>query len=206
MDGFERRTEEKKKRVLRAAFDLMNSDTGIENLTIDDVAKKANVGKTSIFKYFGSKENLIHEVFIRSMEEMGNNAKKVMAKNAPFEETLIAMSQVKIEYLDKINKQFYLDLMKYYTKKEDSGFTRMMEEYTKQSFGIMLDLFHRGRKEGKVDLKYSDEFLMLYFQAIIEGISNPQIYEKIMPYTAEWTEMLVKGIAPKNNPIDGSQF
>ncbi|MGX7205239.1 TetR/AcrR family transcriptional regulator [Enterococcus pingfangensis] len=197
MDGFERRTEEKKKRVLQAAFDLINSDTGVENLTIDEVAKKANVGKTSIFKYFGSKENLIHEVFIRSMEEMGDNAKKVMAKNAPFEETLIAMSQVKIEYLDKINKQFYLDLMKYYTKKEDSGFTRMMEDYTKQSFGIMLDLFHRGRKEGKVDLKYSDEFLMLYFQAIIEGISNPLIYEKIMPYTAEWTEMLVKGIAPK---------
>ena len=107
------------------------------------------------------------------------------------------MSQNKIDYFEKINKQFYLDLMSYYTKKEDSGFTRMMEAYTKQSFGIMLDLFHRGRKEGKVDLKYSDEFLMLYFQAMIEGISNPQIYEKILPYTAEWTELLVKGIAPR---------
>ncbi|HFU3981228.1 TPA: TetR/AcrR family transcriptional regulator [Streptococcus suis] len=197
MDGFERRTEEKKKKVLRAAFDLMNTDTGIENLTIDAVAKKANVGKTSIFKYFGSKEKLIHEVFIRSMDEMGEKAKKIMEKNASFEETLIAMSQNKIDYLEKINKQFYLDLMSYYTKKEDIGFTRMMEAYTKQSFGIMLDLFHRGRKEGKVDLKYSDEFLMLYFQAMIEGISNPQIYEKILPYTAEWTELLVKGIAPR---------
>lgn len=197
MDGFERRTEEKKKKVLRAAFDLMNTDTGIENLTIDAVAKKANVGKTSIFKYFGSKENLIHEVFIRSMDEMEEKAKKIVEKNASFEETLIAMSQNKIDYLEKINKQFYLDLMSYYTKKEDSGFTRMMEAYTKQSLGIMLDLFHRGRKEGKVDLKYSDEFLMLYFQAMIEGISNPQIYEKILPYTAEWTELLVKGIAPR---------
>lgn len=197
MDGFERRTEEKKKKVLRAAFDLMNTDTGIENLTIDAVAKKANVGKTSIFKYFGSKENLIHEVFIRSMDEMEEKAKKIVEKNASFEETLIAMSQNKIDYLEKINKQFYLDLMSYYTKKEDSGFTRMMEAYTKQSLGIMLDLFHRGRKEGKVDLKYSDEFLMLYFQAMIEGISNPQIYEKILPYTAEWTELLIKGIAPR---------
>lgn len=80
MDGFERRTEEKKKKVLRAAFDLMNTDTGIENLTIDAVAKKANVGKTSIFKYFGSKEKLIHEVFIRSMDEMGEKAKKSWRK------------------------------------------------------------------------------------------------------------------------------
>ncbi|MFU1770218.1 TetR/AcrR family transcriptional regulator [Mammaliicoccus sciuri] len=51
----------------------MNTDTGIENLTIDAVAKKANVGKTSIFKYFGSKEKLIYEVFIRSMDEMGKS-------------------------------------------------------------------------------------------------------------------------------------
>lgn len=197
MNGFERRTQEKKEQVLQAAFDLMNTDTGIENLTVDEVAKKAHVGKTSIFKYFGSKEQLIHEVFIRFMNTMGDTAKEIMAKNAPFEETLIAMSQNKIDHLEKINQQFYFDLMKYYTQKSDSGFTRIMEEYTKQSFGIMLDLFHRGRKEGKVDLKYSDEFLMLYFQALIEGISSPQIYEKILPYTAEWTEMMVKGIAPR---------
>lgn len=62
---------------------------------------------------------------------------------------------------------------------------------------MMLDLFHRGRKEGKVDLKYSDEFLLLYFQATVEGISNPQIYERVVPYTEEWTEILIKGIAPK---------
>ncbi|MBO0452871.1 TetR/AcrR family transcriptional regulator [Candidatus Enterococcus murrayae] len=197
MNGFERRTQEKKDQVLQAAFILMNTDNGIENLTVDDVAKLANVGKTSIFKYFGSKENLIHEVFMRSMDEMSSTAKEIMAKNAPFEETLIAMSQNKINYLKKINKQFYLDLMKYYTKKEDNGFTRMMQEYTDQSFGIMLDMFHRGRKEGKVDLKYSDEFLMLFFQALLEGISNPQIYEQILPYTAEWTEVLVKGVAPR---------
>ncbi|WP_086348293.1 TetR/AcrR family transcriptional regulator [Candidatus Enterococcus clewellii] len=197
MNGFERRTEEKKSQVLQAAFELMNTDHGIENLTIDEVSKKANVGKTSIFTYFGNKEKLIHEVFIHSIEEMSNKAKKLMAENRPFEETLIAMSQNKIDYLEKINPQFYLDLMKYFTEKGDNGFTRMMEEYTKQSFNIMLDLFHRGRKEGKVDLKYSDEFLMLYFQAIIEGISNPQIYERILPYTAEWTEVLVKGIAPR---------
>lgn len=198
MNGFERRTQEKKEQVLQAAFTLMNTGNGIENLTIDDVAQLANVGKTSIFKYFGSKENLIHEVFIHSMDEMSSTAKAIMAKNAPFEETLIAMSQNKINYLKNINRQFYLDLMKYYTEKEDNGFTRMMQEYTSQSFGIMLDMFHRGRKEGKVDLKYSDEFLMLFFQALVEGISNPQIYEQILPYTAEWTEVLVKGVAPKN--------
>lgn len=196
MNGYERRTQEKKNQVLEATFHLMNTDAGVENITMDDIAKNANVGKTSIFKYFGSKENLIHDVFKYFLNKIGETAKEIMAENKPFEETLIAMSQNKINYLEKINKQFYLDLMDFVTKKGDDGLSLMMKQYTKESYNIMLDLFHRGRKEGKVDLKYSDEFLMLYFQAIVEGISNPRIYPKILPYTAQWTELLIKGIAP----------
>jgi hypothetical protein len=64
---------------------------------------------------------------------------------------------------------------------------------------MLLDLFHRGRKEGKVDLKYSDEFLILYFQSLVEGMSHPTIYERMLPYSEEWTEILLAGMAPKSN-------
>ncbi|SHO52346.1 TetR/AcrR family transcriptional regulator [Anaerocolumna xylanovorans] len=196
MNGYEKRTQEKKDQVLKATFNLMNTDAGIENLTMDEIAKNANVGKTSIFKYFGSKENLIYEVFKYFLDKIGETAREIMAENIPFEETLIAISQNKIHYLDKVNKRFYLDLMDFYTKKGDDGLSLMMQQYTQESYSIMLDLFHRGRKEGKVDLKYSDEFLLIYFQALVEGISSPHIYQKILPYTAHWTELLIKGIAP----------
>lgn len=196
MNGFEKRTQAKKNQVLEATFNLLNTEAGIENVTVDEIARHANVGKTTIFKYFGSKENLIHEVFKYFLTQMGENARKIMADNKPFEETIIAMSQIKIHFLEKINKQFYFDLMDYFTKKDDNGLSLMMQEYVNESYSLMLDLFHRGRKEGKVDLKYSDEFLLIYFQALVEGISSPHIYQRILPYTAQWTELLVKGIAP----------
>ncbi|MDU2241492.1 MAG: TetR/AcrR family transcriptional regulator [Paenibacillus sp.] len=196
MNGFEKRTQEKKKQVLEATFYLMNTDAGIENLTMDEIAKHSNVGKTTVFKYFGSKENLIYEVFTYFLSQMGDTARAIMAENKPFEETIIAMSLSKINYLDKINKQFYIDLMDYFTKKDKDGISLIMQQYVKESYSMMLDLFHRGRKEGKVDLKYSDEFLLIYFQALVEGISSPHIYSKILPYTAQWTELLIKGIAP----------
>jgi AcrR family transcriptional regulator len=196
MNGYEKRTQEKKNQVLEAAFNCMNTDASIENFTMDDVAKNSDVGKTSIFKYFGSKENLIHEVYKYFLNKMGVTAREIMAENKPFEETFIAISQNKINYLDKINKQFYLDMMDFVTENNDNGLSLMMKQYAEESFSTMLDLFHRGRKEGKVDLKYSDEFLLLYLQALVEGISSPQIYDKILPYTAQWTELLIKGIAP----------
>jgi len=196
MNGFEKRTQEKKNQVLEATFNLINTDAGIENVTMDEIARHSNVGKTTIFKYFGSKENLIHEVFKYFLTQMGESAREIMAENRPFEETLIAMSQNKINYLEKIDKRFYLELMDYFTKKDDEGLSLMMRQYAESSFSLMLDLFHRGRKEGKVDLKYSDEFLLVYFQALVEGISSPHIYPKILPYTAQWTELMIKGIAP----------
>ncbi len=196
MNGYEKRTLEKKNQILEAAFNLMNQDAGIENLTIDEISKNSNVGKTSIFKYFGNKDNLIYEVFKYFLDKIGETAREIINENKSFEETLIAMTQNKIYYLDKLNKRFYLDLMDFYTRKGDDGLSLIIQRYIKESYNIMLDIFHRGRKEGKVDLKYSDEFLMLYFQALVEGISNPHIYQKILPYTAQFTELLIKGIAP----------
>ncbi|MFV0342975.1 MAG: TetR/AcrR family transcriptional regulator [Anaerocolumna sp.] len=196
MNGYEKRTQEKKIQVLEAAFHIMNTDTEIENITMEEIAKTAKVGKTSIFKYFGSKENLVQAVFIYYLDKIGDSTREILAENRPFEETLIAISQCKINLLKTVNKKFYLNLMNYLTITGDDGLTMMMQQYTKESYGMMLDLFHRGRKEGKVDLKYSDEFLLLYFQALVEGISSPQIYEKILPYTAQWTELLIKGVAP----------
>lgn len=196
MNGFEKRTQEKKRKVLEAAFQLINTDAGIDHVTIDEIAKHSNVGKTTIFKYFGSKENLIHEVFQYFLNQVKEKAHNIIAEQRPFEETLIALSQNKIHFLEQINKRFYLDLMDQFTRKDDTGLSILMQQYMESNVSLMLDLFHRGRKEGKVDLKYSDEFLLIYFQALVEGISNPHIYPKILPYTAQWTELLIKGIAP----------
>ncbi|CEI82752.1 TetR family transcriptional regulator [Oceanobacillus oncorhynchi subsp. incaldanensis] len=199
MNGFEKRTEEKKRKILEAAFELINGDTDAGNVTMEEIAKHANVGKATLFKYFGSKDNLIREVFQDFINQLITDAKEIIAENHSFEETLIALSQNKISYLDKINHQFYMRMMDFFTKKDEEGLSLMMQKFNEVNYGMLLDLFHRGRKEGKVDLKYSDEFLILYFQAIVEGISKPQIYEKIAPYTEEWTEMLIKGIAPRKD-------
>lgn len=199
MNGFEKRTEEKKKKILEATFELMNRDADAGNITMEEIAKHANVGKATLFKYFGSKDNLIREVFQDFINQLIAGARAIIAENKPFEETLIALSQNKIGYLDKINHRFYMRMMDFFTKKDEEGLSLMMLKFNEVNYGLLLDLFHRGRKEGKVDLKYSDEFLILYFRAIVEGLSKPQIYEQIVPYTEEWTEMLIKGVAPKRD-------
>lgn len=196
MNGFEKRAEAKKQQILAATFQLMNTSEGVEKVRIEDIVSASQVGKTTIFKYFGSKENVFHEVFRKFIEKIGISAHEIMARNDSFEHTLKAISQMKIDYIRDVDHQFYLDLMQYFTEKSDDGRTLLMQQYAKESMGVMLDILHRGKKEGKVDLKYSDEFLLLYFQALVEGISSPQIYEKLLPYTSEWVEVMIRGVAP----------
>lgn len=196
MNGFQKRTEAKKKQIIQATLQLLKAKGDEKNITMEEIAKQANVAKTTIFKYFGRKDNLIREVYQSFFEEMIESAKAILAKNKPFEETLIELSQNKIKYFHDMGYTIYVGMMKYITEKEDDGLSLMAKKLSIENQSILLDLFHRGKKEGKVDLKYSDEFLMLYFRTIVEGMSNPQIYEKIAPYTEEWTEMLMKGLAP----------
>lgn len=166
MNGFEKRREEKEAQILEATFNLLNTNTSQENITVEKIAEDAHVGKTTIFKYFDSKENLIRTVFKSYIEQMIEDAREIVYDNRPFEETLITLSQNKINYLNKITQQFYLELMSYITEKNDDELSLLMEQFTKETQNMMLDLFHRGRKEGKVALKYSDEFLLNFFPSI----------------------------------------
>lgn len=198
MNGFEKRTEEKKNKILDSAFELMNHRIEGDTMTIDNLSKHASVAKGTIFKYFGSKENLINEVYKKFVSEMSHSNKEIISENKPFEETLLAISLNKVNHFKNIEQSFYLGLMEHLTETKDDGLTLMMETFSKESHSIMLDLFHRGRKEGKIDLKYSDEFLLLYFQTLVEGLSNPKNYESLLPYTEIFSEVIIKGIAPKN--------
>ncbi|CDK35887.1 Transcriptional regulator, TetR family [Ligilactobacillus salivarius cp400] len=36
---------------------------------------------------------------------------------------------------------------------------------------------------------------------MVNGFSQPEIYQQALPFTKEWTEVLLKGIAPNPNII-----
>lgn len=197
MDGFERRTLAKKEQVRLAAFNLMNSPAGVEQLTMDKVAAESGIAKATIFKYFGSKKNLIQQVFLTYLDELRTESEEVLTSPLNFEERFMALAHLKVKHLEKVNQQFFVSLMDYYTENTTDEFGQLMQDYTDQSFAIMKKLFEQGRAEGKIDPKYSDDFLLVYMEAMIKGVTSPEIYHKIdIYYTEDWTEMLLKSLAP----------
>ena len=56
MNGFEKRAQEKKKEILQAAFDLMNTDIGTAGVTMDKVAESAQVSKATILNILAARK------------------------------------------------------------------------------------------------------------------------------------------------------
>lgn len=197
MDGFEKRSLLKKELVLDTAFNLMNSELGANGLTVDKVVEDSGISKATIFKYFGSKQNLIQQVFVRYMKKLQEDDQKIMEEPLNFEDRYMALARLKVHYFEKVNQQFFVSLMDYYTQNGNDEFGTLMQQYTEDSFGTFQRIIAQGRTEGKIDPKYSDDFLMVYMKSMIKGATDPEIYKKIdIDYTEDWTEMFLKALAP----------
>lgn len=54
----ERKKEQKRERLKQAAFDLF-AERGFDDVTVDEVADRAEVSKSTLFRYFETKEDLL---------------------------------------------------------------------------------------------------------------------------------------------------
>ncbi|MGE5397632.1 MAG: TetR/AcrR family transcriptional regulator [Chitinophagales bacterium] len=65
----EKETEFKKQLIAEAAFQLF-SQTWYENVTVEEIARKAEFGKGTIYKYFASKEEIIAYIMCQGIDEI----------------------------------------------------------------------------------------------------------------------------------------
>ncbi|MBW7452964.1 TetR/AcrR family transcriptional regulator [Paenibacillus sepulcri] len=61
----------KRQDIMKATLDLIDEE-GLQSVTFAKILKKANVGSGTVFNYFGSKEELVNEVYKEARLHMGN--------------------------------------------------------------------------------------------------------------------------------------
>ena len=109
MSSQDRREKERESRrgaILKAARKLF-FDRGFKNVTVDNIAAKAEVSKGSVYLYFKSKEEIYTQILINdSINSFQDLEKKFSAKDAPAEELLLAFADSYIDYFLNENELF----------------------------------------------------------------------------------------------------
>lgn len=132
--------------ILREAQQLFRQ-FGVKKTTMEDIAKAMGKGKSSLYYYYCSKEEIFDAVILKEMGEVFNLVKQAVEKAATAEEKLKAFTLTKIKAVQK-----YANLCKI-VKGERQETVRCMKhlhtEYDTREVKLVKNILAYGVKNGE---------------------------------------------------------
>jgi AcrR family transcriptional regulator len=98
----------KKEKVLEAVFDTVLETGGISGVTVSEIARRAGIGKGSVYMYFASKDQMIFEAAKYLVEStMVNITEFSPDQGKSFKENMLSFLQEHINVMNKYSSVFY---------------------------------------------------------------------------------------------------
>jgi TetR/AcrR family fatty acid metabolism transcriptional regulator len=133
---------DKREAILRAAIGVF-AHNGYFNSKVADIAREAGVADGTVYLYFKSKEEILHSIFDRSVEEAIAEARKQLELISDPKEKLLRIALLHLERLGSdrdLAVVFQVELR---------GSTKFMEEFSKAGFAEYLALIRTTIEEGQ---------------------------------------------------------
>jgi len=182
MNGFERRKEQKKESIRRAALELFLVH-GFKKVSINDIASKAGVSQVTIYNHFGSKDELVHDIVKKVFLSYMEKYRTIIKEEKPFAEKLESMVFEKTELASQYRGEWIQTVVQSYPEIRQFIETVWQQEVNQ----LMIDFFEEGKKQGYVNPELSQEALLLYFEILQKGafastslIAKTENSEKLM--------------------------
>jgi TetR/AcrR family transcriptional regulator, fatty acid metabolism regulator protein len=133
---------DKRQAILRAAISVF-ARCGYFNSKVADIAREAGVADGTVYLYFKSKEEILHSIFDRSVEDaLGAAKKRVQLLTDPREK----LRQIAHMHLERLGADRDLAVV---FQVELRGSTKFMEEFSAAGFAEYLALIRSTFEEGQ---------------------------------------------------------
>ncbi|MPM08372.1 HTH-type transcriptional regulator BetI [bioreactor metagenome] len=167
MDGFQRRTQKKRKAILDASFSLFNQ-YGYHNVTIARISKEAHVSLETIYNYFESKENLKRELLGQIIDDFCVLTESILESDLPIETKFEKLLLSKLDFSTRFSPQFLTEELHELNDLDLFG----SEENKQLLNSIMLQMIRQGREGKIITVEASKEALTTYFKIFQFYITN----------------------------------
>jgi AcrR family transcriptional regulator len=165
MNGFERRKEQKKENIRRAALELFRSH-GFNKVTISDIANKAGVSPVTIYNHFGSKDELVLDIVKTQFQTLLGKFQQVMKGELPFVEKLQTIVFDKTALASQFQGEWIQAVVQGNPELQQFIETVYQQELNQ----LMVDFFEEGKNQGFINPELSQEAIMLYLDIFRKGI------------------------------------
>ena len=189
---------DKRKAILRAAIQVF-AHNGYFNSKVADIASAAGVADGTVYLYFKSKEEILHSIFDRTVEEAISDGRKQLGQISDPREKLRGIARLHLERLGAdrdLAVVFQVELR---------GSTKFMEEFSAAGFAEYLGLIRATIEEGqsaglfRTDLN-AKVVAKIFFGALDEMATNWILSKrryKLAPMADQVVDILLNGVNEK---------
>lgn len=173
MNGFERRTEQKKKNIRDAAMELFRAH-GFKKVSIGDIARKACVSHVTIYNHFGGKDELIRDIVKMIAYDLIDKSREIILGNLPYGEKL------KLLVSDKIDTaaQFHGEII-HMIGEDYPEMKRISDDIREKELSPLIDkLIDEGKKLKYIRQELPTQSIKVFFQIMKYGIYADQELRK----------------------------
>lgn len=164
--------ENKRKIILEIAEKII-SKKGFSETSIEEIAKKAHIGKGTFYLYFKNKEDMFFSIIKESFEELLIKTKKEAEKTENIFEKLKSFIKIYLDYHEK-NYYIFKILLQEKPILKKMTFEKLWKEFY-DKLGFLKEVIEKGIQEKKIK-KYNVEDIIF---ALI-GILNAFVHRWII--------------------------
>lgn len=161
---------DKREAILRSAIRVF-SQNGYFNSKVADIAKEAGIADGTVYLYFKSKEEILHLIFDRAMEEFIAEGLKEIAGIKKAKDRLRRIAQL---HLEKLGADRDMAIV---FQVELRGSIKFMQEFSAAGFAEYLDIIQQAIVEGQKTGEFSKSLnptvcSKILFGALDEMVTN----------------------------------
>ena len=186
--------DDKRERILTVAEEFF-AHFGFNKTTLDEIAKKVRIGKSTLYYYFNSKMHIFAEIIKRESLALRNELLMAISKAKTPQEKLIAYTLTRIKFFKKLINYYAAltaDYLEHYSFVEETR-----ENFTKFEIDTISEILSDGQKQGVFqieDINSTSEVIVI----ALKGLEVPLIMQEepknIKTTTIKMLTILFKGI------------
>ena len=198
-NGFERRKEQSREEIRRAAWELF-AQFGVERVSMADIARKAGVSQATIYNNFANKETLTREFVAVAVDSLVGGIEQVLAPEMPFREKMAAFANY-IGEMIATGRPFEAGTTVFSNSADlqnDAEIRKIRDAAREKMTGLLLRLLAEGKAQGQVNPNLSDEALRIYFRAFMDVFIDPQLQRQFASSAAlvqELGSLMIYGLS-----------
>ena len=179
---------DKREAILRAAIKVF-AGKGYFNSEVADIAASAGIADGTVYLYFKSKDEILHSIFDRAMEEFIAEGKRELESVTDAGERLSRIARL---HLEKLGADRDLAVV---FQVELRGSTKFMQEFSAAGFAEYLDVIRRTIADGQAAGVFRSDIkpviaAKIFYGALDEMVTNWVLSNKSYPLAPMAREVL----------------